>query len=303
MKISRQLRLLIVVNSACLLLAIALTAFQLASLRSAFTEYQHGQAVVARLTELKATALAISRIDLMLPDSPRQVLAADGAIQRGWSELAGALDANDRAAAETAVLGNWDSWYKFFNSAVQISTTSPQDALNIPDRIYALYLVPMTAELDRLVAARQAEAVARKAEIDGALARLLWVILLPLLVAGGAVIAFLGRFAHRLGRRVGDMALVAEQLRDGQLSQRLPTPNDDEISQLAEAINDFVGALESVVRDVDDAAGRIRAGRRAAPGQVGGPGDFGSTSDRIRRAIAQGRSRRAATAEPAVSGA
>lgn len=268
MKIAAQLRLLTIVNSTCLLLVIALTAFQLDSLRVSFLSYERNQAMMYRLAEIKAAVLTASRADLMSPDTAKLLDDTDVVLRKGWAEIQPQLSAADRDKATPAVQANWDSYLKNFRNALQISTTNPQDALSIPDQIYGLHLLPLTAELDRLSASQQVVATARKEEIEADIGRLLWVVLTPLLFAGVVIVGFQSRFGHRLKQRVAAMGEVAVQLRQGDLSRRLPAANADEISDLARAINEFIAALEETLHEVQSSAATVRSNTQRISGKA-----------------------------------
>ncbi len=268
MKIAAQLRLLTLVNSTCLLLVIALTAFQLNTLRETFNSYEHSQAMMYRLAEIKAAVLTVSRADLMSPTTDKLLVDTDAVVRKGWAEIQPQLLPAERDKTAQTVVANWDSYLKNFQNALKISSTNPQDALSIPDQIYNMHLQPLSAAIDELSASQQVVAGAKKVEIEADIGRLLWVVLTPLLFAGVVIVGFQSRFGYRLRLRVAAMSEVAVQLRQGDLSRRLPADNGDEISDLARAINDFVAALEGILRDVQGSAKTVRNNAQGISGKA-----------------------------------
>lgn len=274
MKISYQLNGLLAFGCICLITLTGLTAFQLSGLRTLFRSYEQGQATLYKLSEIQSAILVASRADMMAPTTAKLLADTDKLVHQSWAEVATTLDTEERKTAEAVVLGNWDSYLKNFHNALKIFATDPQDALLIPDQIYLLHLKPLSAELQRLAVAQQTSATASKAAINAHMGRLIWAVLAPLLVIGIVVGLSVIRFGRALKRRLHEISAVAELLRKGDLSHRLPAPNADEISELALALNEFIGELEHLLGDVIQAANRVRSNSNGVNAQAESVGDL-----------------------------
>ena len=82
MSIQQKLRLLTLATLACLLLVMGLSAMSLYQLRQHFADYQSREVLVSSLTEIKAVALAVARLDPILPQSREQLRAADQQVRQ-----------------------------------------------------------------------------------------------------------------------------------------------------------------------------------------------------------------------------
>lgn len=249
--------LLALVNGAALLVALLLSAYRLSDLRQTFGDYASGQATLYQLAEIKAGTLAVSRADLLAPETPQQLADADALVRARWARLREGLPAEQREAADKAVLANWNEFRKNFDNAIKIFASAPQDALSIPERIYAMYLVPLNQALDHYSAAHQTQAAASQAGIQRRIDNLLWVVLTPLLIAGIVVLAFQIRFGQRIRKRVAAMSAVAGHLAAGDLQHRLPAGERDELGELAAHFNGFIEAFEHILRDVQRAVADV----------------------------------------------
>ncbi|MBK9615280.1 MAG: methyl-accepting chemotaxis protein [Uliginosibacterium sp.] len=259
MRISRQLFLLALLNGLALSLAIVLCSLRLSDLREGFLAVKHDQTILYQLTEIKATALEQSRADFLSADIEQQLARSDKLILARLAALRPALGREDGARAEREIGGNWREYRKNYASALKIFVTAPNDAMSIPDRIFDLYVKPLSREIDRLVAARQGESGRRQAQIQRQLDNILWVVLSPLLAAGGVVLVFQQQFGQRLRKRLKIYHQRALGLAEGDLTQRLPDEARDEIGDLARATNLAVASLESMLHDVSRSAGRTTA--------------------------------------------
>jgi methyl-accepting chemotaxis protein len=257
MKIAAQLRLMTLVNGISLLLVILLTAWQLQQLGQAFREYEEDQGVMYRLASIKAAVLTASRLDLMAANAGETLDGTEKTVTTDWQEVVAVLQRGG-VAIDPEIAGNWQRYLGTMRQALQISVTSPQDALSMPDQAYSMSLQPMLAGLDKLAQGRQASAAERQGIIKGLIGRVLWGVLIPLLLAGVVIVSYQSVFALRLRKRIEVMAKVASQLQQGQLTHRLPAAEADEIGDLARAINHFIDALESILREVQQAAKLVR---------------------------------------------
>lgn len=257
MKISRQLQYIFVFGGVCLCIVVGLTASQLTGLSTIFKAYEQGQTAVYKLNEIKVAVLVASRADLMMPTTEKLLADTDALVHHDWAEVASSLNLEERKMAEKVVLGNWDNYLKNYRSALKISSSNPEDALSIPDRIYTLYLQPMAAELDLLVGIRQTFAASSKVEIRRYLDRLIWVVLTPLLTASAVVVMLLTRFGHALKIRLQGIILVTEYLSKGDLTIRVEAGSKDEIGMLLTAMQKMVGNLKEIIGEVQATADQV----------------------------------------------
>jgi methyl-accepting chemotaxis protein len=252
--LQKQLTLMTAGTVAGLLVVIIFVAISLGRLQHQFEDHQSRQNRDKSLIEIKAGALAISRLDPILPDTREKLAAADAHIR----QLGQAIGSQAEGDKIKVLLQAWQDYARGFEGAIKIAADSPADALQIPDALYKSQLEPMVAELDGLVAANQAEEARSRQDIQQEMQRILWVVLLPLVLAGLVVTVFQVVFNRSLKRRVQDITEVVTHLHQGDLSRRLPAANDDEISGMAKTINGFVARFEGILRDVHVSADQTK---------------------------------------------
>ena len=158
----------------------------------------------------------------------------------------------------TEALDHWNHYFAGFRGAVKIASDSPTDALSIPDAIYKSDLEPMVAVLDGLLQTSTLGETTLREKINGDVQRVLWVVLLPLMLAGLVVTIYQILFNRSLEKRVKHVVSVAQHLQSGDLKQRLPATNNDEISQMSKAINGFIARFEGILRDIHKTADQTR---------------------------------------------
>ncbi|MHB9100523.1 MAG: methyl-accepting chemotaxis protein [Sulfuricella sp.] len=254
MTIQKQLSLMTTITVAGLLAVVIFVTLSLGRLQHQFDVYQSRQILDKSLIEIKADALAISRLDPILPDTREKLAQADAHIR----ELGQMINSQAEGEKIKSVLNVWQEYASGFEGAIRIASESPMDALVIPDALYKSHLEPMVADLDGMVAVNKVEEAQSRQRIRSDMTQILWVVLLPLILAGLVVAVFQVIFGRRLKQRVEDITEVVTRLHQGDLSRRLPAANDDEISNMARTINGFVARFEGILRDVHVSADQTK---------------------------------------------
>ena len=254
MTIKTQLRLLSLVAMIIMVTVIAITASSLNRLRLQFANYQSGQVITQSLGEFKAAALSIAHEDPIMMETGAKLSAVDKHILQLQEVVDARLATSTRRTQIDALFAQWQEYLRGFRGALKMAEDSPQDALNIPDALYKLKLMPMVVLLDKQVnAIQQDELVARKT-MDHTMSQILWLVLVPILVGGSLVFAFQMYFSSRLRRRLAAIGEAGARLSEGDLGCRLPGPFNDEIGKMSVTINSFVERFEAIVGDVQTSA-------------------------------------------------
>lgn len=258
MTLQNQLRLMTLATLAGLVIVILIVTVSLSQLRREFDTYQSSQVLDKSLIEIKATALSIARADPILPDTKEKLLKTDTHIQELHKQVV-SLSVDDEARKKmSALISSWDEYAKGFYGAIKIASESPADALQIPDALFKSTLEPMVTDLDVLVENNSSEEIKFRQKIKADMDRVLWIVLVPLILAGLFVTIFQLIFNRRLQKRVADISEVVDHLHSGDLSRRLPAANNDEISLMANTINRFIARFEGILRDVHVSADQTK---------------------------------------------
>lgn len=252
--LQKQLSLMTGITLAGMLMVAIFSMFNLGQLRKEFELHQAMQTMDKSLIEIKAMALAISRADPVMPDTQDRLAQTDKHIvelQKRVFDSTGDVALRDKLSALSQ---GWKKYVHGFNGAIKIASTSPADALQIPDVMYSMHLEPMVRDLDALVSGNQSMEVESRIKIEEDVSRILWLVLVPLLVAGFMVAIFQTLFGRSLRKRLGDMSKEIDHLHQGDLRRRLTVHNNDEISQLSKTINGFIARFEGILSDVHSSA-------------------------------------------------
>ncbi len=262
MTIQQQLRLMSLLALLGLGAVIAASGLAVYRLTDKFERYEHVLSDDKNIIDIKATALSVSRVDPILPETKDALDKANNRIKILLTDLRTSIRDKAMLAQLAGIAGQWNKYAKGIYGAIKIASDAPQDALNIPDAMYQLYLAPMTTQLDAIVAHNTSAEVQARNNIVGNIDTLFWSIALPLLAVGILVILFISAFSRRLKRGLHDIISTSEALAQGDLGIRIPVRTDDEIGQISQAINHFVDGISAIlveVRDTSEDTRRIGA--------------------------------------------
>ncbi|MGB5998386.1 MAG: methyl-accepting chemotaxis protein [Marinomonas sp.] len=297
MSINKKMWLLSAITSISIILVGVFSAYTLSGLRNGFHQYQSQVATSQSFFEIKATALSVAKNDPILPNTKTALDAANAKIVSLLAQIETSLppekkesendsntqqekphqgavsNADDSEEAEVvkaispeqtrALLNDiarlWSEYDKQFNSAIKIAPDSPQDALQIPDAIYGLQLIPMIERIDQLIEDNQVKEQQSYDVISELMHSILWLILAPLLAGGVFVVAMQRFVASDLRKRVYRIQTVVGQLSEGDLTQRLPVEGRDELAAIASSMNEFVEKTHAILCHVKEGSHEVSA--------------------------------------------
>ncbi|NOZ37973.1 MAG: methyl-accepting chemotaxis protein, partial [Gammaproteobacteria bacterium] len=237
---------------------IAVSDFAVHRLTNRFERYEHVLSADKDIIDIKATALSVSRADPILPETKDALDKANTQIKTLFTTLRRSIQDKATQAKLASVIKQWDKYAKGIYGAIKIASDAPQDALNIPDAMYKLYLAPMTTQLDAMVSHNASAEDQAHSNIVENINTLFWSIALPLIAVGVLVILFIAAFSRRLKRGLHSIISTTEALAQGDLGIRIPLRTDDEIGQISQAINHFADGISAILVEVRDASGRTR---------------------------------------------
>jgi methyl-accepting chemotaxis protein len=254
--LQKQLRLMTGISLIGMFIVVVFVMLSLNQLRHEFDSYQAMQTTDKSLIEIKATALAISRADPVMLETPEQLAQADAQIQQLLQRIA-AVSTDAALQPQLADTGKkWNEYLKGFKGAITIAKESPADALMIPDAMYGMYMSPMIKNLDKVVAQNKVSELDSEQKINAVMSKILWIVLLPMVLLGIITTVTQSLFGHHLNRRLDGIVSEIGYLHNGDLTRQLTTNSDDEIGQLAKTINSFIARFDSILGDVHSSANR-----------------------------------------------
>jgi methyl-accepting chemotaxis protein len=254
LSLQHQLRLMTGLSLLGMLAVIVFVMLNLSQLRHEFRSFQSLQTIDKSLIEIKATALEVSRADPILEESGVQLKQADADIAESLQRASKLMTEADAQAKLTEMSDNWAAYSKGFRGAMKIALEDPQDALQIPDAMYDMYMVPMVQQIDALVQANKALERVSAQNISSGMNDLLWIVLAPMVMLGLLTLVSQTMFGQHLRKRLDAFIREITHLHNGDLSRRLPVYNKDEISHLATTINNFIARFQNILHEVHTSA-------------------------------------------------
>ncbi len=254
LSLQNQLRLMSGLSLLGMLAVILFVMQNLSQLQQEFRVFQSLQTIDKSLIEIKATALEASRADPILEESSVQLKQADADIAESLQRAGKLMADADAQAMLQQVSDNWAAYSKGFRGAMKIAMEAPQDALQIPDAMYSMYLQPMVKQIDALVLANKTRESTSAQNINSGMKDLLWLVLAPMVMLGLLTLVSQTMFGRHLRKRLDAFIGEITHLHNGDLSRRLPVYNDDEISLFATTINNFIARFQNILHEVHTSA-------------------------------------------------
>lgn len=256
MTLQSQNRLIAGITLACITSVVIFAAIQLHRLQTDFGNYQSRQTLTRNLAEIKSELLTISRADPVLLETSQQLAETSLRIQTLHNELTVLQIADLEPAQIEKIDAVWADYAKRFASAIKIAETSPEDALTLPDALYKSMLLPLIHDLDQLSEANRTAKLQAEHSILKSIGQILWIIVIPLVLAGIIIVIFQSVFSRRLKNRVEEVLAAMNCLIDGNLTHRLPATYSDEIGKMSSTINSFIARFEAILGEVNASAGQ-----------------------------------------------
>ena len=197
-----------------------------------------------------------------MEETDKVLRQTDELIQAELLALRDDLEPSEHQRLDEQINQNWKNYLKQFQSAVKIAATAPEDAIAIPEQIYRIYMAPMVSEIDGLIAIEQKRAVAAREQAKQRINNLFLGILIPLALSAVLIVGSQIWVSQSLARRLKQMSAVCGLLATGDLRQRLPVGNNDEIGEVAQAFNHFIHTLVDLLLDGRQHAAELDEGAR-----------------------------------------
>ncbi len=250
LSLQKQLRLMTTTSLIGMLVVAIFVMASLNQLRHEFAEYHNMQSTDKSLIEIKATALAFSRSDIVMQETSGKLQEADRQIQQLLERLIGITKDETQQSQFNEMQKKWADYVQGYKGAIKIAQETPADALLIPDALYGMHIAPLIQNLDGIVAVNKLAEADSEAKINSVMSKILWIVIIPMLLLGTITTVTQSLFGHHLNRRLDGIVNEIGYLHQGDLTRQLTTNKDDEIGQLAKTINGFIKRFDSVLYDV-----------------------------------------------------
>jgi methyl-accepting chemotaxis protein len=249
MKYSSKLKILSVVTIVGLGLIFFVTLFGLNNMRDTEATAHRRQAYVADLLEIKSSALSTILLDPTDATSKEIFNAAEKNIAQHGEIAVGVIRREDVKVELKNILALWGRYLEESKKVFAVATTDPAKANANLQPLYNDKFKPFQAALEKFIAVRQTEAAQGVAKSKEMSEETFWEIIgLIVLVAVVNVVAVVS-LSISLGSQLAGILEKLIPLKRGDLTQRIPIKEDNELGDIAANINEFVQELQTIVQN------------------------------------------------------
>jgi methyl-accepting chemotaxis protein len=209
------------------------------------------------LLEIKASSLSTIMLDPTLKETREIFDAAGKNIGDQQGKILGVIRRPEIREELKQILGKWTKYEQDSQQLIQLAASDAKSANERLVPVYNEQFKPFGAALEKFVADRLVDAEQAREQARAVSSRVYWTIV-PLVVLVGCInIALVLLLSVTLQRALVGILQKLSALRQGDLTQRLPTGSNDELGEIASGVNEFVDEMQGIVRKVLAGAGEL----------------------------------------------
>jgi methyl-accepting chemotaxis protein len=206
------------------------------------------EAYINGMIEVKASALAT----IMLDPTKRETADVFAASVKSIDSYGqAALSIIKRPEVREDLKKILDKWAQYQRTSAENITLAASDLKAANDRLVPIYngqFKPMQVALEKFIEARQHEAADGIAKAKAVSERVFWQVLAILGVVSVACTSLVIAITLSLRKALDGMQKPLALLKNGDLTQRLPSNGKDELSEIGAGVNAFVAELQDIVK-------------------------------------------------------
>ena len=228
----------------------AITLFGLNSIEEAQDAAHRRKGYVIDLLEVKASALSTVLLDPGLAETKQIFLEAEQQITQHGNAAVSVIKREQIKAELKQVLTLWSKYYSASQALIEAASQSAgsDDQKNVA--VYNQLFRPFQARLEAFIELREQEAQEAQNLASEISQRFFWQIAALLLFVLLANVIVVLNLSGSLKRGLKSIQLKLQPLKAGDLTQRLPTEHDDELSEIGLGVNEFIQQLQQIVNTV-----------------------------------------------------
>ncbi len=212
---------------------------------------------VIDLLEIKASAVSTIMLDPSLPETKEVFADAEKHIEINGKESLSAIKRLQIVEELKQILALWEHYDQSSQELIKLSATDfpSANAKLIP--LYNLEFKPFQEKLDQFIFVRQQEAAQSRAEASETAKNVFWEVVGLLGLVALVNISVVLQLSHSLRKGLHDIHEKLIPLKKGDLTQRLPTRNQDELAEISIGVNEFICELQNIVETVRNDADQV----------------------------------------------
>ncbi len=254
MRIKTKLQLLAVTTIGTLGVALLVTVFGLNSILDKNNAAHRRESYTRDLIEIKASAISTIMLDPTLPETRDVFNDAEKSIEERSKTVLSAIKRPEIRETLQKLLAQWAQYDKASQALLELAKT---DAKAANERVVPLYnsqFKSFQAALDKFVDDRVHDAGEATKNAEEASNQVFWTIVPILAIGALLVIGFVLILSQSIQAALRGVLTKLEPIKDGNLTERLPDNGQDELSEIAHEVNNFIAQLQQIVRQVAGSA-------------------------------------------------
>jgi methyl-accepting chemotaxis protein len=250
MTIRRKLQILALVTLLGLGLIMFTTVSGMNSMQEAESTALRRESYSLVLVEIKASALSTIMLDPTLKETREVFAAAEKNIGDLQTRVQNIIRRPQLRDEFTRTMAQWTQYDQESQRLIKLAGSNAAQANEQLVSLYNTQFKPFQAQLEKFVSDRLSEARAGRAEAERVATRVFWTLVSVISAVALIDIALLLAISHSLQNSLINIQSKTSLLRQGDLTERLPSQSGDELSQIAAGVNDFVAAMQTTLHTV-----------------------------------------------------
>jgi methyl-accepting chemotaxis protein len=257
MSIKNKLKILLAITVIGLSLVSAFTLVSLNAIHNAEETSHRREIYVAYLLEIKAAAISTIMLDPTLPETREVFADAEKTIKiKGETTL----NIIKRAEIKDELKRILEQWVRYDRDSQALIKLAESNAMSANEQLIPLYnreFKPLQNTLVKFIDKRMEEAAKSKEQADETMRQTYWEVLPILALVSIINIAFVFNLSRSLQHNLQAIQQKLVPLKQGDLTQRLPTNSKDELAEISAGVNVFIEELQHLVRDARNNADAV----------------------------------------------
>ena len=259
MKFSTKLKILSAVTIGGLSLIFLVTFLGLNAIQTTEETAHRRQSYVSDLLEVKASALSTILLDPTESSTKEIFDKAEKNIRHHGDIAVGVIRREDIKNELKGILAQWSRYLEESKKIFTLAMSDPAAANAQLPPLYNEKFKPFQASLEKFIKIRQEEATQGVLKANETSNETYWRVLVLILVVALINIVAVTTLSISLQSQLKDILEKLLPLKRGDLTQRVPVKENNELGEIAEDINEFVHELQSIVQHTRDRSSKLAA--------------------------------------------
>ncbi|MBI5615762.1 MAG: methyl-accepting chemotaxis protein [Gammaproteobacteria bacterium] len=247
MTIKSRLHALLAITAIALALVLTSIGFGLDQMTKAEDAVHRRESYLRVVLDLKALAAFTAAADPANAESGKFLATAEQAFATNGAEALATIKRPEVKAEFERLLAQWKGYHDASQANLALAQTDPKAAAAKVTPIYQGQFQPFITALDAFVTARVADVDSANAHAAQVASRTLWTSVPAIAFVIVLLVAMVATLSRSITNALGGIQRQVKIVAGGALGQRLPVDGDDELAQIAGAVNGMIGEIADVV--------------------------------------------------------